>query len=129
MNCKQEKEEFIPDTEVVYMRRIGQYGAENYALMAKMKSWAAERGLLTEEAAIYGIALDNQVTRRVITSGKYVVFMIEHTTKAVADFWTSFSTKMAKLGYKMDFSRPIMERYSVVMVKNGYCEMCVPILC
>ena len=32
---KQGKEEFIPDTEVVYMRRIGQYGAENYALMAK----------------------------------------------------------------------------------------------
>ena len=56
---KQGKEEFIPDTEVVYMRRIGQYGAENYALMAKMKSWAAERGILTEETVIYGIALDN----------------------------------------------------------------------
>ena len=35
---------------------------------------------------------------------------------------------MAKSEYKMDFSRPIMERYSIVMVKHGCCEMCVPIL-
>lgn len=152
---KQGKEEFIPDTEVVYMRRIGQYGAENYTLMAKMKSWAAERGILTEETVIYGIALDNpqnvapekcrydiclhtpniknietdnQVARRVIMSGKYVVFKIEHTAKAVTDFWASFPADMAKSEYKMDFSRPIMERYSIVMVKNGYCEMCVPTL-
>ena len=74
---KQVEIEHIPDTEVVYIRRVGQYGAENNAL---------------------------------------------------AVFWASFPADMAKSEYKMDFSRPIMERYSIVMVKNGYCEMCVPIL-
>ncbi len=75
---------------------------------------------------IKNVETDNQVKRRVITSGNYVVFKIEHTAKAVADFWTSFPTDMAKSEYKMDFSRPIMERYSIVMVKHGCCEMCVP---
>jgi len=143
---KQVEIEHIPDTEVVYIRCVGQYGAENNALMERMKSWATKRGLLTEDAVIYAIALDNpqsvapemcrydiclhtpniknvetdnQVKRRVITSGKYVVFKIEHTAKAVADFWTSFPTDMAKSEYKMDFSRPIMEKYSIVMVKYG----------
>ena len=152
---KQTEIEFIPDTDVVYMRRVGQYGAENYALMERMKSWAAMRGLLTEDAVIYGIALDNpqsvapekcrydvclqttetesvvtddKVSRRTLSGGNYTVFKIEHTAKAVADFWTSFPAEMAKSEYKMDFSRPIMERYSIVMVKNGYCEMLVPIL-
>lgn len=156
MTMKQTEIEFIPNTEVVYIRRVGQYGAENNALMERMKSWAAKRGLLTEDAVIYAIALDNpqsvapemcrydiclhtpniknvetdnQVKKRVITSGKYVVFKIEHTAKAVADFWTSFPTDIAKSEYKMDSSRPIMERYSIVMVKHGCCEMCVPILC
>jgi DNA gyrase inhibitor GyrI len=152
---KQEVIAFIPATEVFYMRRVGQYGAENYALMERMKLWAAERGLLTEDAVIYAIALDNpqsvepekcrydvclqtteadsimaddQVSRRTLSGGKYAIFKIEHTAKAVADFWTSFPTDMAKSEYKMDFSRPIMERYSVAMVKHGCCEMCVPIL-
>ena len=77
---------------------------------------------------IKNVETDNQVARRVIMSGKYIVFKIEHTAKAVADFWASFPADMARSEYKMDFSRPIMERYSIVMVKNGYCEMCVPIL-
>ena len=51
--------EEIEDYKVAYMRRIGQYGEENYALMSKMKSWANERGFLSEDAVIYGIALDN----------------------------------------------------------------------
>ena len=155
MTMKQTEIEFIPNTEVVYMRRVGQYGVENYALMESMKSWAAKRGLLTEDAVIYGIALDNpqsvapekcrydvclqtietesivvdyHVLRRTLSGGNYAVFKIEHTAKAVADFWASFPADMAKSEYKMDFSRPIMERYSIVMVKHGCCEMCVPIL-
>ena len=42
--------EEIADCKVVYMRRIGQYGKENYALMSKMKAWADTNGLLSEEA-------------------------------------------------------------------------------
>lgn len=56
--------EEITDCKIVYMRRIGQYGKENYALMSKMKAWADTNGLLSEEAVIYGIALDNpQLTK------------------------------------------------------------------
>jgi DNA gyrase inhibitor GyrI len=72
--------------------------------------------------------VDYHVLRRTLSGGNYAVFKIEHTAKAVADFWASFPADMAKSEYKMDFSRPIMERYSIVMVKHGYCEMCVPIL-
>ena len=62
--------EEINGDEVIYRRRTGQYGEENYA----------------------------------------------------------FPTEMANNGVKIDFSRPIMERYSVKMVSNGFCEMCVPIV-
>ena len=51
--------EEIYDHKVIYMRRTGQYGVENYELMCKMKAWADERGLLTNDAVLFGIALDN----------------------------------------------------------------------
>ena len=44
--------EEIADCKVVHMRRIGQYGKENYALMSKMKAWADTNGLLSEEAEL-----------------------------------------------------------------------------
>ena len=147
--------EEITDCKVVYMRRIGQYGKENYALMSKMKAWADTNGLLSEEAVIYGIALDNpqltkptecrydvclltlniesiesdsQISVRKLNGGRYAVFTIEHTADAIANFWQSFSTEVYSCGVTMDISRPIMERYSVKMVANGLCEMCVPVM-
>lgn len=44
--------EEINGDEVIYMRRTGQYGEENYELMCKMKAWANERGLLTDDAVL-----------------------------------------------------------------------------
>ena len=147
--------EEINGDEVIYMRRTGQYGEENYELMCKMKAWANERGLLTDDAVLFGIALDNpqftkpsecrydvcllalsakdiaaedQVETRNLCGGKYAVFTIDHTADAVTNFWKSFPTEMANNGVKIDFSHPIMERYSVKMVSNGFCEMCVPIV-
>ena len=147
--------EEIYDYKVIYMRRTGQYGVENYKLMCKMKAWADKRGLLTNDAVLFGIVLDNlqftkpnecrydvcllvpgakdiatedQVEIRNLCGGKYAVFTIDHTADAVANFWQSFSTEMYSCGLTMDISRPIMERYSVKMVTNGLCEMCVPVL-
>ena len=147
--------EEIADCKVVYMRRIGQYGKENYALMSKMKAWADTNGLLSEEAVIHGIAIDNpqltkptecrydvclltlniesiesdgQISVRNLNGGRYAVFTIEHTADAVANFWQSFSSEVYSCGVTMDISRPIMERYSVKMVANGLCEMCVPVM-
>lgn len=147
--------EEINGDEVIYMRRTGQYGEENYELMCKMKAWANERGLLTDDAVLFGIALDNpqftkpsecrydvcllapsskdiatedQVETRNLCGGKYAVFTINHTKDAVTDFWKSFPTEMANNGVKIDFLRPVMERYSVKIVAKGFCEMCVPIV-
>lgn len=148
------RKEELNSTEVIYMRRTGQYGEENYELMNKMKAWADERGLLTNDAVLFGIALDNpqftkpsecrydvclltssakdiatedQVETRNLCGGKYAVYTIDHTKDAVTDFWKSFPTQIANNGVEVDLSRPIMERYSVKMVANGFCEMCVPI--
>ena len=74
------------------------------------------------------IATEDQVEIRNLCGGKYAVFTIDHTADAVANFWQSFSTEMYSCGLTMDISRPIMERYSVKMVTNGLCEMCVPVL-
>ena len=46
--------EEINGDEVIYMRRTGQYGEENYELMCKMKACANERGLLTDDAVLFG---------------------------------------------------------------------------
>ena len=119
--------EEINGDEVIYMRRTGQYGEENYELMCKMKAWSNERGLLTDDAVLFGIALDNpQFTKP--SECRYDVCLLASTKDAVTDFWKSFPTEMANNGMKIDFSRPIMERYSVKMVSNGFCEMCVPIV-
>jgi len=40
---------------MVYMRRTGAYGIQNYKLMAALKEWANRKGLL-KDSIIYGIA-------------------------------------------------------------------------
>ena len=50
--------EQLPEQPVLYMRRIGAYGVENYELMAEMKKWVDMRGLF-KDSIIYGIAWDN----------------------------------------------------------------------
>ena len=62
--------EEIYDHKVIYMRRTGQYGVENYKLMCKMKAWADERGLLTNDAILFGIA---EVRERMINEQPLVL--------------------------------------------------------
>ncbi len=60
MNLTIEK---IPEIKMVYMRRVGPYGAENIQTMESLKAWADENHLLDEDTVILGIAQDNpQVT-------------------------------------------------------------------
>ena len=66
----------------------------------------------------------------------YMAYDLDHNivyargTKDYQNQWKGMPVmKDGKSEYKMDFSRPIMERYSIVIVKHGCCEMCVPILC
>ena len=143
--------EQFPEQPVLYMRRIGAYGVENYELMAKMKKWADMRGLF-KGSIIYGIARDNpantppeqcrydvclvasvdfpadeSVQRSEIPGGKYAVFTIPHTAEAVQEFWAYGIQKLQEAGLQLDMSKPILERYQYSVVEVGKCEFCVPI--
>lgn len=52
-------QEKIPPSEVIYMRRTGAYGIENYKLMATFKEWLKENDLYNEDTVIYAIPMDN----------------------------------------------------------------------
>jgi DNA gyrase inhibitor GyrI len=108
MNIRIEK---IPAGPIVYMRRIGSYGEQNYTLMQDMKEWIRRHNLWSENGAIYGIAQDNAaitpleqcrydvcfVTERTfydkailhgtLPPGAYLVAEIPHTAEEVGRCW------------------------------------------
>lgn len=143
--------ENIPAHKVVYMRRIGAYGEQNYKLMQDMKEWIQGQNLWGSNGTMYGIAQDNAVTtppkqcrydvcfvtdtvfddtaveHGKLPSGTYLVFEIPHTAEDVGRFWSSIGEVTVKEGKQIDESRPILERYQFGLVEKGYCEFCVPI--
>mgnify|MGYP006070659735 FL=1 len=147
-------QEKIPPDAVIYMRRTGAYGAENYALMDTFKKWIKANNLYDEDTVIYAMALDNpeteepcrcrydvcinrpqnqndasdQVECRELEGGKYLVFLIPHTIDAVRTAWQMCFSELELLGYLPDESRPIMERYKKRLVDQQYCELCMPVL-
>lgn len=147
------KIEEMPMSRVVYMRRIGPYGADNYALMEKFKEWAKANGLFTKSAVILGISQDNpettppencrydvciivandyaitdaNVNEAELPGGRYAVFTIAHTAEAVRKAWGEIFTQLSAQGQQPDFFRPILERYIPAMVDNHQCEICVPV--
>jgi len=70
---------------------------------------------------------DDYISEGSILGGKYVVFKIRHTAEEVQKAWLSIFPELLKQGYQLDETRPILERYKAQMVKNHYCEICVPI--
>jgi DNA gyrase inhibitor len=147
------KVEIIPSYPIAYIRRVGPYGTENVQTMESLKSWAKSKNLFTDETIILGIALDNPETTKPencrydtcivisdnycindeyvrqgkIAEGKYAVFQIDHTAEAVRQAWLEIFADLLKKDYQLDETRPIIERYIVKMVRNHYCEICVPI--
>ena len=65
---------------------------------------------------------------RQLAGGSYLVFELEHTAEAIQEAWTKFPEGLNRLGYQLDPSRPVMERYFRQMVENHLCQLCVPIL-
>lgn len=140
--------EQLPIQPIVYMRRVGAYGNENYKLMEKTKEWANRKGLL-KDSIIYGIAHDNEntpqekcrydvclvsdcpvdgaVQRGEIPCGKYAVFTIPHTVEAIQAFWISIIQALQDEGLQYDTAKPILERYKYRKIENGKCEFCVPL--
>lgn len=139
------------------MRRIGEYGQENYKLMEDFKSWASENNLLDDNSIIYGIVRDDvkkiepqncrydigmaielgttckdkindlEVKKAIFAlDGQYLIFKIEHTAEAVSEFWSNVFAILEKENFRIDIEKPILERYSMHLVRDGFCEMCVP---
>ena len=147
-------QEKIPPSAVIYMRRTGEYGAGNQALMDTFKKWVRENNLYDKDTVIYAVPMDNpektepchcrydvcinrpqdqkyapnRVKCRELEGGKYLVFLIPHTTDAVQTAWQMCFSELEKLGYLPDETRPVMERYKKRLVDEHYCELCMPVL-
>jgi len=144
--------ENIPAHPVVYIRRVGPYGEQNYKLMQEMKAWVQSRDLWRENGVIYGIAWDNAaetppdecrydvcfVTDRTfeekgirhgrLPAGAYLVYEVVHTVDGVRHFYSDLDNALASAERRIDQSRPILERYPFSLVEKGYCAFCVPVL-
>ena len=70
---------------------------------------------------------DDDVSHGTIKGGKYAVFTINHTAESVQKAWSEIFPELLNLGYQIDDTRPILERYAAKMVKNHNCEICVPL--
>ncbi len=146
--------EMIPEYKIAYIRKVGPYGLENVQVMEQLKSWATENDLFNESSIILGITQDNpEITEPedcrydvclVVSDefdfestninvgktmgGNYCVFKINHTVDAIQKAWIEIFSELSKRNYKIDDKRKIIERYTMQMISNNYCEICVPIL-
>ncbi|MDN5553615.1 AraC family transcriptional regulator [Prevotella sp.] len=138
---------------IAYIRRTGAYGIECKTVMEQLKSWAKQTNNLKDDSIILGIALDNpevtipescrydaclvvsndfhtddnDILTRELCGGKYCVFTVDHTTESIQQAWSTMFTDISTLGYTLDFSKPIIERYAMKMIRKHLCEICVPI--
>ena len=146
--------EQMPSKNIAFIRNVGPYGKDNYVTMEKIKQFAKINNLFNEDTIIFGISRDDpkitkpqqcrydacivvsenfntdesEIQRGIIEGGKYAVFIIEHTVEAVQKVWDEIFDEVLNNGYKMDFSRDIIERYATKMINNNKCEICVPII-
>lgn len=143
--------EQLPVQPIIYMRRTGAYGTENYSLMSALKEWANQKGLL-KDSIIYGIAHDNEssppeqcrydvclvttadcpidesVQIGQLNGGRYAVFTVDHTAEAVQEFWASIFQVIQEKGLQFDMTKPVLERYRHRLIQDGKCEFCIPLL-
>jgi len=145
--------EEMSKSRIAYMRRVGPYGADNYALMKKFKEWAKANSLFTASAVILGISQDNpaitpperchydvgvvvseqftttdtDVDVAELSGGRYAVFTIDHTAEAIQKAWGEIFVRLSAQGQQPDVSRPILERYIPAMIDKHLCEICVPV--
>ncbi|NMC56928.1 MAG: DNA gyrase inhibitor, partial [Eubacteriaceae bacterium] len=73
------------------------------------------------------IVNDRHICRGMIDGGKYAVVKIPHTAEDIKKAWEGIFPELLKQGFELDMTRPVIERYATMMIKNNYCEICVPI--
>lgn len=148
------QKETMEPSAVLLMRRVRAYGPENRQLMNRMKGWISSHGLWEQKTTLLGIPWDNPSMTRAeacrydvcmlwdketipetdevipgqFSGGMYAVFLLEHTAEAVQAAWSGYSAALPVLGFTVDASRPVMERYRKELVDRHLCELCVPIL-
>lgn len=147
------KLETLPNDRIAYVRQVGPYGPANAQAMEQLKKWAREHNLLTESAILFGIPQDNPATtlpencrydvcivlskdyqvddsvdEGEFTGGSYVSFLIKHTAEDIQRAWTEIFPALQSSGYQIDTGKPIVERYTMEMISNHLCEICVPII-
>ncbi|WP_019910510.1 AraC family transcriptional regulator [Paenibacillus sp. HW567] len=147
------KLEALPNYRIAYVRQVGPYGPANAQAMEQLKKWAKEHNLLTESAILFGIPQDNPATtlpencrydvcivisgdyqvddsidEGEFSGGNYVCFLIKHTAEDIQRAWTEIFPAIQSSGYQMDTGKPIVERYTVQMINNHLCEICVPVI-
>lgn len=141
--------ERFKDIQIAYIRRTGQYGEGNKKLMEEFKNYLKIHDLFTKNTTILAIALDNPSTTpenqqrydvgimvtdqqkhhdlpvRGIDDGAYAIFEIEHTQDAILDFWKNIEMLTSQLS--IDYTKPIIERYSPSKILMHLCEFCIPL--
>jgi DNA gyrase inhibitor len=145
------KVETLPNYRIAYMQRVGQYGPANIEVMENLKRWAKERSLL-ESSTLFAIPrdnpdtthpekcrfdacivisknypLDDSVYEGELSGGKYLIYEVKHTAEDIQKAYTDIFKSLQNNGYQPD-NKPIMERYTLDMVNNHYCEICVPVI-
>ncbi|MCY7830339.1 GyrI-like domain-containing protein [Bacillus spizizenii] len=143
--------EELPESRIAYFRNVGEYGGkQNKELMESFKKWAQLNGVF-HNSVILGIPQDNpsitpkeecrydvcvivnkdfnvpqpaQVGK--LLGGKYAVFLLDHTKKAVSEFWGIIFSEIEKNSLTIR-EEPIIERYTSQMIDNHLCEILVPI--
>lgn len=146
------KVETLPKYRLAYVRHVGPYGPVNIQTMEELKRWAAENDLLDQSAILLGIPQDNPETTLPekcrydacivisedyqiddsieeceLSSGKYVIYKVRHTAEDIQKAWAEINQLFQDSGYQMD-SKPIIERYTIEMINNHFCELCVPVI-
>lgn len=140
-------EEF-KNIKISYVRRTGAYGPKNQKLMEDFKTYLKEKDMLSDEAILLGIALDDPATTpaerqrydigliienhqaveldtRKIDDGKYAIFEVPHTKDEVIAFWNNIAQLTS--GLSVDREKPIIERYSMKKIALHLCEFCIPL--
>ena len=117
-------QEKIPPSAVIYMRRTGEYGAGNQALMDTFKKWVRENNLYDKDTVIYAVPMDNpektepchcrydvcinrpqnqkyapnQVKCRELEGGKYLVFLIPPYNRCSTDCMANVFFRIGEIG-------------------------------
>lgn len=65
------------------------------------------------------------LSNRNIDNGHYAIFEIPHTMDAVSHFWTNIKKSTSDLS--LNYTKPIIERYTFSKVSLHLCEFCIPL--